>query len=184
VSRFVRFNLDCWKEHGCSSCTDAQSVQGIAPSSSNLQLFNCHASCTHDEASYRNTCTTDTLVVATLSQSLHSILEKYTNLSSQRDTEGYMYRGADKSLARTGRKQARNHVRDARDFNNIETRAVKFFFPCKARRRRKFTPFCQNHHSSLNTIIKEWGRCWKSNGCSATQQNAHRLWNWDVQYCI
>ena len=31
---------------------------------------------------------------------------------------------------------------DARYFNNIETRAViKFFFSCKARRRRKFTPF-------------------------------------------
>ena len=40
-----------------------------------------------------------------------------------------MYRGADKSLARPGRKQARKHVRDARNFNNIETRAViKFFF--------------------------------------------------------
>ena len=39
------------------------------------------------------------------------------------------YRGADKSLARPGRKQARKHVRDARDFNNIETRAaIKFFF--------------------------------------------------------
>ena len=37
-------------------------------------------------------------------------------------------RGADTSLARPGRKQARKHVRDARDFNNIETRAVKFFF--------------------------------------------------------
>ena len=35
-----------------------------------------------------------------------------------------MYRGADKSLARPGRKQSRKHVRDARDFNNIETRAV------------------------------------------------------------
>ena len=100
------------------------------------------------------------------------------------------YRGADKSLARPGRKQARKHVRDARDFNNetravinfflqgkapkeihailretlpcflpgrakdlsaplyyithfnnIETRAVIKFFSCKARRRRKFTPF-------------------------------------------
>jgi len=40
-----------------------------------------------------------------------------------------LYRGADKSLARPGRKQARKHVRDARDFYNIETRAViKFFF--------------------------------------------------------
>jgi len=39
-----------------------------------------------------------------------------------------MYRGADKSLARPGRKQARNYIRDARDFNNIETRAVINFF--------------------------------------------------------
>jgi len=34
-----------------------------------------------------------------------------------------LYRGADKYLARPGRKQARKHVKDARDFN-IETRAV------------------------------------------------------------
>ena len=41
----------------------------------------------------------------------------------------YRYRGADRSLARPGRTQARKHVRDARDFNNIETRAfIKFFF--------------------------------------------------------
>jgi len=40
-----------------------------------------------------------------------------------------LYRGAHKSLARPGRKQARKHVRDASDFNNIETRAViEFFF--------------------------------------------------------
>ena len=38
-------------------------------------------------------------------------------------------RGADKSLGRPGRKQARKNVSDARDFNNIETRAViKFLF--------------------------------------------------------
>ena len=43
---------------------------------------------------------------------------------------GKIYRGADKSLARPGRKQARKHVRDARDFNNIEKRAIiKFFLP-------------------------------------------------------
>ena len=34
------------------------------------------------------------------------------------------YRGADKSLARPGRKQARKYVRDARDFNNN----MKLFF--------------------------------------------------------
>ena len=40
-----------------------------------------------------------------------------------------LYQGADKYLARTGRKHPRKNVRDARDFNNIETRAVhKFFF--------------------------------------------------------
>ena len=51
------------------------------------------------------------------------------------------YRGAEKSLARPGRKQARKHVREARDFNNIETRTVKSSHPpCKARRRRKLKP--------------------------------------------
>ena len=40
----------------------------------------------------------------------------------------FLYRGADKSLARPGRKWARNHVRDERDFNNIETRSVINFF--------------------------------------------------------
>ena len=41
-------------------------------------------------------------------------------------TQAHYYRGPDKSLARPGRKQARKHVRDARDFNNIETRyAIK-----------------------------------------------------------
>jgi len=35
---------------------------------------------------------------------------------------------------------------DARDFNNIETRAViKFFFSCKARCRTKFTSFWEKH---------------------------------------
>jgi len=39
-----------------------------------------------------------------------------------------VYCGADNSLARPGRKQARKHVRYARDFNNIEPRAVINFF--------------------------------------------------------
>jgi len=44
----------------------------------------------------------------------------------------FLTRGADKYLAQTERKQARKHVRDARDFNNIETRAViNFFFPAR-----------------------------------------------------
>ena len=36
--------------------------------------------------------------------------------------------GAGTFLARPGRKQARKHVSDARDFNNIETHVVKFLF--------------------------------------------------------
>jgi len=40
-----------------------------------------------------------------------------------------IYRGADKSLGRSGRKQPRKNVRDARDFNKIEILAVvKFLF--------------------------------------------------------
>ena len=44
-----------------------------------------------------------------------------------------MYRGADTSLARPERKQARKHVRDARDFNKIETRTVIRSFSLPAR---------------------------------------------------
>jgi len=40
-----------------------------------------------------------------------------------------IFQGADKSLARPGKKKAQTHVGDVCDFNNIETRAViKFFF--------------------------------------------------------
>jgi len=37
------------------------------------------------------------------------------------DSAASSYRRADKSLDRPGRKQARKYVRDARNFNNIET---------------------------------------------------------------
>jgi hypothetical protein len=48
----------------------------------------------------------------------------------QKDRVTVSYQGADKSLARPERNQARKHVRDARDFNNVETWAVvKFLFP-------------------------------------------------------
>jgi len=41
------------------------------------------------------------------------------------------YQGADKSLARLGRRKAQKHVRDTCNFNNIETQAVIKFFSCK-----------------------------------------------------
>jgi len=42
------------------------------------------------------------------------------------------YRGADKFLEQPGRKQVRKHIRDARDFNSIETRAIiKLYFPAR-----------------------------------------------------
>ena len=50
------------------------------------------------------------------------------------NTPCFTYRAADKSLARPGRKQAQKHVRDARDFNNIEKRAVvDIFFPLQSK---------------------------------------------------
>jgi len=51
----------------------------------------------------------------------------YCGIRRSADCSAATYQGADKSLARPGRKQARKHVRDARDFNNIETRAVIMF---------------------------------------------------------
>jgi len=39
-----------------------------------------------------------------------------------------MYRGADKSLARPGRKQTRKQVRDVRDYNIEMEAAIKYFF--------------------------------------------------------
>ena len=65
-----------------------------------------------------------------------------TTMVTQTCNSVTLYRGTDKSLARPGRKQARKHVRDTRDFNNIETLAViKFLLSCKARHRMKFTQF-------------------------------------------
>jgi len=48
------------------------------------------------------------------------------------------YRSADKSLARPGRKQTRKHVKDARHLNNIEKRAVKFFFFLQGKTPKEF----------------------------------------------
>ena len=59
-------------------------------------------------------------------------------------------------LARPGRKQARKHVRDARDFNNIETRAViKFLFlqvsfPAGTQARVP-APHNHSHHNQCRT---------------------------------
>ena len=49
-------------------------------------------------------------------------------LKVQINVEWYIYGGADKSLARPGRKQAQKHVKNAR-YSNNETRAVIKFFP-------------------------------------------------------
>ena len=49
-----------------------------------------------------------------------------------------IFQGADKSLARPGRKQAQKHVRDAHDFSNIETQAViRFFFPLQGKAQKE-----------------------------------------------
>ena len=59
-----------------------------------------------------------------------------------------IHRDADKSLARPGRKQARKHVMDARDFNKIEKRAVIKF------------PFLQGKApKKINAILTETLAC-------------------------
>ena len=57
-----------------------------------------------------------------------------------------LYRDADKSLARPGRKLARKHIRDACDFNNIETWAVIKFFPLQGKAPKKI-------HAILTEIL-------------------------------
>jgi len=65
-----------------------------------------------------------------------------------------MYRGAEKSLARPGRKQARKHVKDARNFNNIETRAViKFYFPLQGKAPKEI-------HAVLTETLACFLPCW------------------------
>jgi len=51
------------------------------------------------------------------------------------------YWGVDKSLVRQGRQQARKYVRDARDFNNIDTRTVKFLSPSQSKAQKKIRNF-------------------------------------------
>jgi len=56
------------------------------------------------------------------------------------------YLGADKSLARPGRKHARKLVRAFPRFQqHRDASCYQFFFPCKTMRRRKFTLFWQKH---------------------------------------
>jgi len=81
-----------------------------------------------------------------------------------------MYRAADKSLARSGRKQARKHDRDARDFNSIETRAViKFCSPLQGKALKE-----------IHAILKETLACFlpgRANDLSATLYVIQRLMN-------
>ena len=75
----------------------------------------------------------------------------------------WLYWGADKSLAQPGSKQAQKHVRDARDFNNIETLARQgakgnlhhserniSFFPFLVRLRT------YQHPCTVTLLLKMW----------------------------
>ena len=69
----------------------------------------------------------------------------------------WRYRGADKSVARPGRKQARKHVRDVRDFNNIETWAVIKFFSPPARQGAEGNSQHSDRNISLFASWSGWG---------------------------
>jgi len=68
--------------------------------------------------------------------------------------------GADKSLARPGKKQARKQVRDARDFNNLETRSVIKFVFLQGKAPKEF-----------HAILKETLACFLL--CQAKDLSAH-----------
>jgi len=59
---------------------------------------------------------------------------------------------------------------DARDFDNIKTRAViKFFFSCKARRRRKIHAILietLGEHAPSYATVKNWVAQFKRGDCS------------------
>jgi len=64
------------------------------------------------------------------------------------------YWGADKSLARPGRKQARKNVGDARDFNNIVTRAVmKFFFFLQGKAPEEIRAILTQKHEFVSFLV-------------------------------
>jgi len=59
----------------------------------------------------------------------NEILEMDRSIISIKAIDQITYQGADKSLARPGRKSAWKHVRDACDFSKIKTQAaIKFLF--------------------------------------------------------
>ena len=66
-------------------------------------------------------------------QELTALRHVTTKTPEYRRVAGTSYRGADKSLARPGMKQARKHIMEVRDFNNIGTRAVINFLFSLAR---------------------------------------------------
>ena len=81
------------------------------------------------------------------------------------------YRGADKSLARPGRKQARKHVRDERDFNNIETQGVIKLFFLQGKSPKEIHPiltetvacFLPGRAKDLSASLFVW--CWVTHIC-------------------
>ena len=80
------------------------------------------------------------------------------------------------SLARPGRKQARKHVRDARDFNNIETRAVKFIPPLQGKAPKE-----------IHSILTETLACFlpgRAKDLSAALYIQARDLNYSVHVCV
>jgi len=63
------------------------------------------------------------------------------------------YEGADKSLARPERKQARKHVRDARDFNKIETRAVIKFLIVQGKAPKEIHAILTEKHKIVSFLV-------------------------------
>ena len=82
------------------------------------------------------------------------VWERPKNVERGRRRSVLRYWDADKSLARPGRKQTRKHVRDARDFNNIETRSdIKFIFLA-----RQGAEGNSRHSERNSSLFPSWSR--------------------------
>jgi len=98
----------------------------------------------------------------------------------------FLYRGADKSLARPGRKQSRKHVRNTWDFNNIEKRAATRFFSLQGKAPKKIHAiltetlacFLPGRAKDLSALLYfdegNWGKTWMVSASLAADGSLER----------
>jgi len=107
----------CGKGHGIFAYMAKQNKELSSKFTVRNEIRKTGCSCPSSESSYKNHIASE---IVSISLVVYTEYEETFIITEPR----YNYRGADKSLVPPGRKQARTHDRDMRDFNHIETRAV------------------------------------------------------------